>query len=337
MSKERDKSRCSLCGAARMPLNREKTEFGVCTFIECKNPTYDLDRERREQPAPGEPSYTNRHGKPCSKACYEGRHEECTEDYSTCNCTYRGGHKTLHAYMSVPAQPEGGEKPPSIKHSPTCSYWNLSDVCNCSSQVNKPYDRDEVKRLEREIELEGNNRFIGMRKPSSPPAPAGGAREFARKRALNIIGLLQVPEGSIVNSEKFNVAVEVLTSELEAIAALGGFCEKHKPNASQTYDACWRCSREEESQTLAQLRQERDDWKRDATYHKALSEKAVEAHKSEREARERAEGALRERDEQIAKAVTAWEKVEIWPDGSTRFLKEFQLALAALKSNESNT
>lgn len=38
--------RCTLCGCERIPLDREKTRFGVCTFIECKNPTYDLDLER---------------------------------------------------------------------------------------------------------------------------------------------------------------------------------------------------------------------------------------------------------------------------------------------------
>jgi len=46
--------------------------------------------------------YTNRHGDPCSQACYEGRHSECTDDYIKCHCTFRGEHKTPHAYANTP-------------------------------------------------------------------------------------------------------------------------------------------------------------------------------------------------------------------------------------------
>jgi len=46
--------------------------------------------------------YTNRHGERCSLACGQGRHAECTETLETCNCTYRGLHKTLHRYASFP-------------------------------------------------------------------------------------------------------------------------------------------------------------------------------------------------------------------------------------------
>jgi hypothetical protein len=59
-------------------------------------------------PASGEDSlsgageYTNRHGERCSEACGQGRHDECTETLATCNCTYRGLHKTLHRYATIP-------------------------------------------------------------------------------------------------------------------------------------------------------------------------------------------------------------------------------------------
>lgn len=68
---------------------------------------------KRAAQSPTEPKYTNRHGDPCSQACGEGRHQDCTETYQTCHCTYRGLHKTMHAYLSspvaqspVPAGPE---------------------------------------------------------------------------------------------------------------------------------------------------------------------------------------------------------------------------------------
>jgi len=49
------------------------------------------------------PKFTNRHGEPCSQACYEGRHAECTEDFVTCNCMFRGEHKRPHAYATFVA------------------------------------------------------------------------------------------------------------------------------------------------------------------------------------------------------------------------------------------
>ena len=55
-----------------------------------------------EAPKAQEPQYTNRHGEPCSKACGEGRHTECAENWQTCNCTYRGLHKTPHRYATIP-------------------------------------------------------------------------------------------------------------------------------------------------------------------------------------------------------------------------------------------
>lgn len=42
----RDKSRCSVCGSGRAPLDREKTRFGVCTLVDCKDPLRDLNIER---------------------------------------------------------------------------------------------------------------------------------------------------------------------------------------------------------------------------------------------------------------------------------------------------
>lgn len=46
--------------------------------------------------------YNHRNGKPVSDACGDGRHSECTETYMACHCTYRGGHKTPHAYLNTP-------------------------------------------------------------------------------------------------------------------------------------------------------------------------------------------------------------------------------------------
>jgi hypothetical protein len=45
---------------------------------------------------------TNRHGERCSMECGEGRHQDCTETFETCNCTYRGLHKTSHRYATIP-------------------------------------------------------------------------------------------------------------------------------------------------------------------------------------------------------------------------------------------
>ncbi len=45
--------------------------------------------------------FTNRHGERCSQACGEGRHADCTETMDTCNCTYRGLHKTMHRYLTI--------------------------------------------------------------------------------------------------------------------------------------------------------------------------------------------------------------------------------------------
>jgi hypothetical protein len=57
---------------------------------------------------------TDRYGKPVSLACAEGRHSECAEDYTTCNCTVRGGHKTPHAYAEYP--PDEGLNPPGPRY-----------------------------------------------------------------------------------------------------------------------------------------------------------------------------------------------------------------------------
>lgn len=40
------KDRCSLDGAPRIPLNREGTEFGVCTLIGCTDPLHDYNLEQ---------------------------------------------------------------------------------------------------------------------------------------------------------------------------------------------------------------------------------------------------------------------------------------------------
>lgn len=48
-------SRCSLCGASRLQLDRAGKKFGACSFVECKNPTFDYDREsaiEREEEEP---------------------------------------------------------------------------------------------------------------------------------------------------------------------------------------------------------------------------------------------------------------------------------------------
>lgn len=60
-------------------------------------------------------TYTNRHGEPCSEACGQGRHAECTETMATCNCTYRGLHKTMHRYLTIPppAESAAGAKGPT--------------------------------------------------------------------------------------------------------------------------------------------------------------------------------------------------------------------------------
>jgi hypothetical protein len=46
--------------------------------------------------------YKNRYGDRLSLECYEGNHDECTDTYETCACTYRGLHKTMHAYLNAP-------------------------------------------------------------------------------------------------------------------------------------------------------------------------------------------------------------------------------------------
>lgn len=56
------------------------------------------------------PQYTNRHGERCSEACGQGRHSECTETLATCNCTYRGLHKTTHRYATINPKSSGTEE-----------------------------------------------------------------------------------------------------------------------------------------------------------------------------------------------------------------------------------
>lgn len=43
-----------------------------------------------------------------SKACGQGRHEDCAETLEMCACTYRGLHKAQHRYASAAAASEGG-------------------------------------------------------------------------------------------------------------------------------------------------------------------------------------------------------------------------------------
>jgi hypothetical protein len=39
-------NRCSLCGAPRIPLDRDNTRLGVCTLIGCKEPDHDYKIEQ---------------------------------------------------------------------------------------------------------------------------------------------------------------------------------------------------------------------------------------------------------------------------------------------------
>lgn len=53
--------------------------------------------------------YKHRHGQPVSDACGDGKHAECTQDFTKCNCTVRGGHTSPHAYMNFPPPPAARE------------------------------------------------------------------------------------------------------------------------------------------------------------------------------------------------------------------------------------
>lgn len=58
--------------------------------------------EGAEPPNPFSKGYKHRHGESVSDACGDNKHSECTQDYTKCHCTVRGGHTTPHAYMNIP-------------------------------------------------------------------------------------------------------------------------------------------------------------------------------------------------------------------------------------------
>lgn len=81
-------------------LKRESDLGGICP--KCGGTIAPGAVVVKETPAPAiSKGYTNRHNKPVSDCCGEGRHAECVETWHTCNCTWRGDHKTAHRYMTA--------------------------------------------------------------------------------------------------------------------------------------------------------------------------------------------------------------------------------------------
>jgi len=83
----RDPSRCSLDGASRIPLDREKTKFGACTLIGCKDPIHDYNLEQAAS-RPSEPS---------APQVEDDLLEEIDDYYSRIVCDEAGG-KITSAY-----------------------------------------------------------------------------------------------------------------------------------------------------------------------------------------------------------------------------------------------
>lgn len=134
-----DNSRCTLCGAARIPLNREGTRFGVCTFIECPDPMHDLQATASPAPQPS----------PCPH-CVDGKiFTDSTEpDCVTCDGT------------GVAPQPE-----------PTPKLWSC---VNCRIRVKSRYDLHINERLvcvQCNAEMEPWTPGMPVHDKSSVPAP----------------------------------------------------------------------------------------------------------------------------------------------------------------------
>lgn len=117
-------------------------------------------------PAPPNPfskRYKHREGGPVSDACGEGRHAECTQDYTKCNCTYRGSHVTPHKYLSisgvihnpdpapVPKEHSGPYKMESRNDYQVClkcgTRWFANEVLPCPKcPAAAPVDQQEGQR-----------------------------------------------------------------------------------------------------------------------------------------------------------------------------------------------
>ena len=99
--------------------------------------------------------YTNRHGERCSEACGQGRHAECTETFTTCNCTYRGLHKTLHRYATInPAARLSGPSAPKVESIPIgpwiqCDVHGVVPVTHkCTEQPTQATETDSAPQVD---------------------------------------------------------------------------------------------------------------------------------------------------------------------------------------------
>jgi hypothetical protein len=78
-------------------------------------------------PDPFSKGYKHREGNPVSDACGDGKHSKCTQNYTKCHCTSRGGHTVPHAYADV------GELMPTPDECPQCGskdFWTVLPACH---------------------------------------------------------------------------------------------------------------------------------------------------------------------------------------------------------------
>jgi hypothetical protein len=112
--------------------------------------------------------YKHRDGSPVSDACGDGKHEDCTEAYDTCGCTYRGLHTTAHAYLSYPTLPpkptESDAPHPTAPTGKCCDNGNFGDEHECQKQP--PNHRvEQLWSIVRDIAKWGEQspwEFVGM-------------------------------------------------------------------------------------------------------------------------------------------------------------------------------
>lgn len=78
--------------------------------------------------------YKHRNGGPVSDACGDGKHSECAQDFSKCNCTVRGGHATPHAYMNSPVAVASVT---DQLHPGTCSKCGAGMTCTSCGQAGR--------------------------------------------------------------------------------------------------------------------------------------------------------------------------------------------------------
>jgi hypothetical protein len=118
---------------------KSATEHQGQGAVPCKGLDYAGGHEPAE-PSPAEPfskGYKHRNGKPVSDACGDGKHSECTQHFTKCHCTVRGGHNTMHAYLNAPIPPVSASSAVAAAKESIAMYTPETPVSASSGQEPK--------------------------------------------------------------------------------------------------------------------------------------------------------------------------------------------------------